>query len=110
MEENDDFQGIKTIIIDNVKYKTRLTKKYLARKVYNPADPGHILSFIPGTILKVTAKEGMKVKKGDHLLELEAMKMDNNIVATIDGVITKINVKQGDMVPKNFILAEIGPH
>jgi biotin carboxyl carrier protein len=109
MEEHDDFQGIRTIIIDNIKYKTRLTKKYLARKVYNPLDPGQVFSFIPGTILKVTAKEGMKVKKGDHLLELEAMKMANNIVAPIDGVIKKINVKQGDMVPKNFLLAEIAP-
>jgi biotin carboxyl carrier protein len=100
-------QDIKSIIIDNVKYKTRLTRKYNARKAYNPASPGNVLSFIPGTILKVTVKDGQKVKKGEKLLELEAMKMANNIIAPIDGVVHKVYVKQGDLVTKNFLLVEI---
>lgn len=100
-------QEIKTIIIDNVKYKTRLTKKYNSRKAYNPAIPGNIFSFIPGTILKVSIAKGDKVKKGDKLLELEAMKMANNIIAPIDGVVQNVFVKQGDLVPKNFLLVEI---
>jgi biotin carboxyl carrier protein len=107
MAESNDLQDIKTIIIDNVKYKTRLTKKYMARKPYAPLNLGHIFSFIPGTILKISIKEGDKVKKGTHLLELEAMKMANNLISPIDGVVKKIYVKQGDLVPKNFLLVEV---
>lgn len=107
MEENNDSQEIKSIIIDNVKYKTRLTKKYLARKSYSPAELGNIYSFIPGTILKIAVKEGQKVKKGTHLLELEAMKMANNLVSSMDGTVKKIYVKEGEMVPKNTLLVEI---
>ncbi len=100
-------QEIKTIIIDNVKYKTRLTKKYSSRKPYQAIVPGNIFSFIPGTIMKVAVKKGEKVKKGDKLLELEAMKMTNNLIAPIDGVVQEVFVKQGDLVPKNFLLVEI---
>ncbi|MCB9014188.1 MAG: acetyl-CoA carboxylase biotin carboxyl carrier protein subunit [Lentimicrobiaceae bacterium] len=107
MEENNEAPALKSIIIDNVKYKTRLTKKFMARKVYEPIDLKKVYSFIPGTILKVHIKEGAKVKQGTKLLELEAMKMANNIVAPIDGVVAKINVKSGDLVPKNFLLVEM---
>ncbi|HPG33892.1 MAG TPA: acetyl-CoA carboxylase biotin carboxyl carrier protein subunit [Lentimicrobium sp.] len=107
MEENNEAPALKSIIIDNVKYKTRLTKKFMARKVYEPIDLKKVYSFIPGTILKVQIKEGAKVKQGTKLLELEAMKMANNIVAPIDGVVAKINVKSGDLVPKNFLLVEM---
>ncbi len=107
MEENNDLPAFKTLIIDNVKYKTMLTKKFLARKVYEPIDFNKVYSFIPGTILKIHVKEGAKVKMGTKLLELEAMKMVNNIVAGVDGIVTKINVKTGDMVPKNFLLIEM---
>lgn len=107
MEESTDPQEIKTIIIDNVKYKTRLTKKYMSRKAYATGNPGNIYSFIPGTILNITAREGEKVKKGDQLLVLEAMKMANNLIAPVDGVVKRIHVKTGDQVPKNFLLVEI---
>lgn len=107
MAGSDESQEIRTIVIDNVKYKTRLTKKYLTRKTYSTEEPGKILSFIPGTILKVHVKPGDKVKKGAHLVELEAMKMANNIIATIDGTVKNVYVKTGDLVPKNFILVEL---
>jgi biotin carboxyl carrier protein len=107
MAESNESHEIRTIVIDNVKYKTRLTKKYMARKAYAADEPGKIYSFIPGTILVITAKEGDKVKKGTHLLELEAMKMANNIVSPIDGTVKKIYVKQGDLVSKSFLLVEI---
>lgn len=107
MEENQELQEIKTIIIDNVKYKTRLTKKYQARKPYEPVNFGNVLAFIPGTILNIFVKEGQKVQKGSQLLELEAMKMTNILRAPFDGTIQKIYVKKGDMVSKNHILVGI---
>jgi biotin carboxyl carrier protein len=107
MEENSITPVFKTIIIDNIKYKTTLTKKYMARKSYEPVDFNKVYSFIPGTIRKIFVKEGSKVKQGTHLLELEAMKMVNNIIAPVDGVVTKINVKTGDLVAKNILLVEM---
>lgn len=53
---------------------------------------------MPGNIWKIVAKEGDKVKAGDVLLILEAMKMENEIVAPRDGVVASINTTQGATV------------
>ena len=53
---------------------------------------------MPGKILKVNATAGAAVKKGDVLVVLEAMKMENNINADKDGKITAINVSKGESV------------
>lgn len=105
--EGNSTQAFKTIIIDNIKYKTTLTKKFMARKVYEPVDYNKVYSFIPGTIRKIFVKEGDRVKQGTNLLELEAMKMVNNIAAPVDGVVARINVKTGDLVAKSFLLIEL---
>lgn len=62
---------------------------------------------LPGTVFKVIAKEGDAVKKGQTILILEAMKMENNILAEKDGVINKIHVSEGDAVLQGDILVEI---
>lgn len=99
--------SIKTyLILDEGKYKTKLTKKYLQRKTYQPINPKHIISFIPGTIRKVNVKEGSKVKKGQELLQLEAMKMINQILSPMDGAIKKVHVKQGDLISFHQLLIE----
>jgi len=59
---------------------------------------------MPGLVLNVLATEGDEVKKGDNLLVLEAMKMENMIKSPTDGCIKKIAVKQGDKVEKNELL------
>lgn len=56
---------------------------------------------MPGLVLNILVSEGDEVKKGDSLLILEAMKMENMIKSPTDGVIKKISVKQGDKVEKN---------
>ena len=57
--------------------------------------------------MKVFVKEGHKVKAGEKLLVLQAMKMDNLLVAFRDGVVKKVNVKQGDVVIKRQLLIEL---
>lgn len=61
---------------------------------------------MPGLILNLFIEEGQSVKKGESLLVLEAMKMENVIKASEDGIIKKVNVKPGDAVEKNQILLE----
>ena len=108
MKKNDEHkEKYKSLNIEGLKYRTRLTKKYLARKTYAAKDPKQILAFIPGTIRKISIKEGDMVKKGDLLLILEAMKMKNRILSPTDATIKKVNVKTGIIVPKNEVLIEL---
>lgn len=57
-----------------------------------------VKSPLPGVILEIKVKEGDTVKKGQTVVILEAMKMENNINAHKDGKITAINVKTGESV------------
>jgi len=66
-----------------------------------------IKSPLPGTILSVAVKEGDTVTIGQLLLTMEAMKMENNVLAEKDGVVSSIKVKAGDTVLQNDLLAEI---
>jgi biotin carboxyl carrier protein len=59
---------------------------------------------MPGLILSVKFSNGDKVKKGDTILILEAMKMENLIKSQITGVIKKIYVKEGESIEKNSLL------
>jgi len=61
---------------------------------------------MPGLVLKVIVEEGMEIKKGDNLLILEAMKMENILKSSTDGTVKKISVKQGDKVEKNQVLIQ----
>lgn len=88
-------------------YNTLLTKKYLNRKPYKTADPKMILSYIPGTILKIFVKEGKKLEAGEPIMILEAMKMRNIVTIPVSGKLKKIYVKEGETIPKNFLIAEV---
>lgn len=68
---------------------------------------GTIASPLPGTIYEVSVKEGDKVKEGDTLVKLIAMKMENNITAPKAGTIKEIKVKKNDIVNKGDILVII---
>ncbi|HZY38297.1 MAG TPA: acetyl-CoA carboxylase biotin carboxyl carrier protein subunit [Mucilaginibacter sp.] len=59
---------------------------------------------MPGMVLKVFVCEGSEVKKGDNILVLEAMKMENIIKAAADVLVKSIKIKPGDKVEKNQIL------
>lgn len=67
-----------------------------------------VKSPLPGVILDVKVDVGDEVKKGQTVVILEAMKMENNINADRDGKITAINVKQGDSVLEGTDLVMIG--
>jgi biotin carboxyl carrier protein len=96
----------KSLLVENIKYKTLLTRKYLEKKPYAPKDIKKITAFIPGTITNVFVTPKKKVKGGDKLLVLEAMKMRNDIISPLDGIIKEVYVKEGEKVNKEKILIE----
>ncbi len=62
---------------------------------------------MPGKILALKANVGQSVKHGDVILILEAMKMENEIVAPEDGVVASVNVSTGEMVEPGALLATL---
>lgn len=73
-----------------------------------PAGARIIDSPMPGVIVDISVNEGDTVKKGDVLLILEAMKMENEIVSPVDGNITSVNVSKGASVNAGDVLLSIG--
>lgn len=67
-----------------------------------------VTSPLPGVILEVAVKEGDSVKKGQKLIVLEAMKMENVIEANADGKVVSIKVNKGDSVLEGATLVTIG--
>lgn len=67
-----------------------------------------IKSPMPGSILKVNASQGQKVNEGDVLFILEAMKMENEIVASASGTVSQVLVTKGQTVETDAVLAVIG--
>ncbi|MDR9769892.1 biotin/lipoyl-containing protein [Acetomicrobium sp.] len=63
-----------------------------------PSGGATISAPMPGKILKVLVQPGMQIKKGQNMLILEAMKMENEILAPSDGVVRDVKVKEGDNV------------
>jgi biotin carboxyl carrier protein len=64
---------------------------------------------MPGLVLSILALEGQEIEKGDNLLVLEAMKMENMIKSPTHGVIEKVLIRQGDKVEKNQVLIQFRP-
>ena len=63
---------------------------------------------MPGTILSINAQAGQAVKKGDVLVVLEAMKMENEICAPEDGTVASVHVEKGANVETGALLVSMG--
>lgn len=77
-----------------------------ANKVAGAGTP--VKAPLPGVVTKILVAAGQAVKKGDTVLVLEAMKMENNITAENDGSVTGICVAAGDSVMEGTVLLTIG--
>lgn len=72
------------------------------------ADGVKVKSPLPGSVIKVLVSEGAAVKKGDTLLTLESMKMENAIMAEQDGTVKQILVAAGQNVMQDDVLVVLG--
>lgn len=123
-----DENNIATVEVNGTSYEVELEKpvveeKVIVRPVAAAAAPaaatsaapaaavvgGHAIKCpLPGIILDIKVNVGDAVKKGQTVILLEAMKMENNISADKDGVIAAINVAKGDSVMEGTDLVIIG--
>jgi len=102
-----------TILLNGVSYKFTIEtplsykrKKYLQKnKLKSKVEL--IAAPMPGKIVDILVETGAKVKEGEALIILEAMKMQNEILSPAQGTVKKIFVKQGDIVNKEDILIEM---
>ncbi len=105
----------KTVIIkvNNTIYPVSVKDKYdeLLQEIGIDAAGGKKVNDIkapmPGMVLKVMVESGQKIQKGDAIVILEAMKMENILKAPADGVIKKIHILKGDKVEKNQVLINL---
>lgn len=91
------------VIIDDVSIESDVVRKLKA----DPSNSKHIAATMPGTVLQVAVSIGAKVKRGEHLLITEAMKMETTIQATADGVVKEIFVAAGESIATGDLLIEL---
>jgi biotin carboxyl carrier protein len=96
----------KKLLIGDRAYETQYTKKFSGRRAYVPPDRKHIVNSIPGVIVRVYVRPGQKVMRNDPLFVLEAMKMQNDITAPLEGRVKAVHVQVGMMVMKGVVLLE----
>ena len=73
----------------------------------DPSNANQIGATMPGTVLKVVVSPGSPVKRGEHLLITEAMKMETTVQAPKDGIIKNIFVEAGDAISTGDLLIEM---
>jgi biotin carboxyl carrier protein len=107
MKDMEKKEKLGFLNIDTSLYQTRISKKFENRKSFKIPDPKIILSFIPGTVLEIFVEPGQTVTKGQDLMILDAMKMQNKLKCIMDGKVKSIAVKKGAKVSKGTVLLEL---
>lgn len=102
-----------TVKIKNSIYHVNIKDKYdellhdLGMDAANLKHAADVKAPMPGLVLNVMVETGQQISKGDALIVLEAMKMENILKAAADGVVKKIHVKKGDKVEKNQVMVNL---
>ena len=96
-----------TITVNGTAYQVTVEEGFAGAAAPPAAGGVTITSPMPGKILGIKAAAGTAVKRGQVILLLEAMKMENEIVAPQDGTVASVNVAVGDMVEPGAVLATL---
>jgi biotin carboxyl carrier protein len=99
--------GLVSFPVDGTVYETRLTRKMRERRPWQAADRRQITTLIPGSIVRVLVAPGQRVKRGQGVVVLEAMKMRNEVQAPRDGTVKTVLVAAGQTVAKGALLVEL---
>jgi len=108
-KKEKDLKELKTLVVQGAVYHTNYTWKFENRVNWEAPNPNNIFSFIPGTVIDIFVKPKEKVKEGQTLLLLEAMKMQNQVRMPFDGQIVKILVKKDQVIPRKYLMLQIKP-
>ena len=109
----DKTQNKYTVLLNGVSYSFTIESpiSYTRRKYLEKHSQTDKLEAItapmPGKIVELLVEENARIKEGDSVLILEAMKMQNEIISQVEGKVKKITVKPGDTVAKDEVLVEI---
>ncbi len=101
---------LKEVFVENVdkSLEKKATKEHKAGILPQSTAPGHVKPPMPGTLTKIKVKEGDKVKQGDTLAIVEAMKMENEVLSPIDGVVKEIYATQGMQIGSDVAIMLLG--
>jgi len=101
-----ELNGIAREVLISDKSMAAATK---SRAKADPADTNQVGAPIPGLIASLSATVGVKVKKGEKLLLMEAMKMQTTVYAPCNGVVSEVTVEVGDTVEAKDLLVRVKP-
>ncbi len=109
---SDNVTWKKIVKLPHVNSIVDKSQNYKVYRGYKPsglfnANAGDLVTDMPGKIVKLMTNIGDEVKKGDTLLILEAMKMENEIKAGMDGTVKSINVEAGQAIESGFLMMEL---
>jgi len=91
------------ILLDGIEHRLSYIDP-LQPKIEFDATGGRLTAPMPGKIIEVTAQPGQRVRRGEALLVLEAMKMEHTIVAPADGIVDSVHFSPGDLVEEGAAL------
>jgi biotin carboxyl carrier protein len=109
----DEKNGESKIIHENFEHKVNVKTETKALLLEFMKDSGlsaserNINAPMPGLVVKILCEVGQEVKKGDKLIIIEAMKMENALSAPLDGIVSKINVSESMPVEKDTVMVEL---
>jgi 3-methylcrotonyl-CoA carboxylase alpha subunit len=98
---------IRFIHLDGEDYEIKRVSEAAEEFAEAEQDLGSLSSPMPGRIVKLLVKPGDRVKKGQDLIIVEAMKMENKIASPIDGIVKTVFFPEGDQIEANIPLIEI---
>ncbi len=102
-----------TVVVNGVSYNVQVAKgENVQIQSLAPSKPDfssgtQVKSTLPGSVFKILVKEGQRVKSGEVLVILEAMKMEIEIISPSDGIVSALHVNVGDVVENEQILVSL---
>ena len=108
-EDENDEETLAVHLMSNVVrvQATDARKRRIAKSETGPAGLARLTAPMPGRVVSVLAPEGTEVARGDGIIVLEAMKMENEIKAPRDGTVTSVLVEAGQGIESGALLATI---